>query len=168
MDFSQDRAYAAYIDGTVRIWDLNSGECSYTLKCHEQSIGQILITPLSVVSCDNRGTLCIWDPDTGEIYFQEPELFLRPYCVFLDGIVMRSKGGITVRDQASGKLLKNLSVENIDGFVVNILSVGRFCVALLSDENGNHSVEAWEFPEGGMSENRSYPEASENIGIKTS
>lgn len=49
-------------DGTLKVWDLKTGEASFPLKGHEKSVTAIAITPDNeqVISASEDGTLKVW------------------------------------------------------------------------------------------------------------
>ncbi len=54
-------------DNTIRIWDIETGENTNTLKGHEGWIQAVTVTPNGdqVISGSTDGTVCIWDIKTG-------------------------------------------------------------------------------------------------------
>lgn len=65
-DPTRNQAYSGSLDGTIRIWDLNSGTCAHILMGHTSLVGLLGLTPSSLVSAAADSTLRIWDPITGQ------------------------------------------------------------------------------------------------------
>ena len=68
--FSPDSARLASAsgDGTVKIWDANSGECLQTLEGHSREVSSVAFSPDSarLASASWDGTVKIWDANSGE------------------------------------------------------------------------------------------------------
>ncbi|KAF3002376.1 hypothetical protein E8E13_001147 [Curvularia kusanoi] len=68
--FSNDgqRIVSNSTNGTVKLWDADSGECSYTLKYHGGQIHRMVFSPDSrhLASSADDKTVKIWDVDSGE------------------------------------------------------------------------------------------------------
>ncbi len=67
---SPDGAWAASgsRDGTVKIWDVGTGECRATLEEHGNEVKSIAITPdgKRILSCGRDKSVRIWDPLSGQ------------------------------------------------------------------------------------------------------
>jgi WD40 repeat protein len=63
------RAVSASADGTLKVWDLESGEELRTLAGHTDRINELAVTPdgRRVVSASDDGTLKVWDPESGTL-----------------------------------------------------------------------------------------------------
>ncbi|KIM48632.1 hypothetical protein M413DRAFT_20992 [Hebeloma cylindrosporum] len=55
------------MDASVRVWNLQTGECQHVLAGHTSLVGLLGLSPSYLVSAAADSTLRIWDPDTGEI-----------------------------------------------------------------------------------------------------
>jgi len=68
--FSPDsaRLASASYDGTVKIWDANSGECMQTLEGHSYEVSSVAFSPDSarLASASGDSTVKIWDANSGE------------------------------------------------------------------------------------------------------
>ena len=53
------------MDGTVRVWNLNTGQCVHTLTGHTSLVSLLGLSPNYLVSAAADSTLRIWDPNTG-------------------------------------------------------------------------------------------------------
>ena len=55
-------------DGTVRIWDMETGEQRIILSGHRDSVGAVAVAPDGnwLASGDIRGTVRIWGVETGQ------------------------------------------------------------------------------------------------------
>ena len=55
------------MDGTVRVWNLQNGQCQHTLTGHTSLVGLLGLSPSYLVSAAADSTLRIWDPDSGAL-----------------------------------------------------------------------------------------------------
>ena len=64
------RAVSSGSDGTIRIWDLDTGKQLHALTGHGDSVRAVAVSAdgQRAVSCGDDGTVRIWDLDTGEEY----------------------------------------------------------------------------------------------------
>ncbi|KAG5221020.1 SCF ubiquitin ligase complex [Salix suchowensis] len=67
LDPSRNQACSGSMDGTVRIWNLDNGNCQHTLIGHTSLVGLLGLSPSYLVSAAADSTLRIWDPDSGEL-----------------------------------------------------------------------------------------------------
>ncbi|MCC3469545.1 MAG: hypothetical protein JGK37_27225 [Microcoleus sp. PH2017_06_SFM_O_A] len=56
------------VDGTVRIWDIRTGECLKILQGHTSRINSVAFSSNGkiIAACCRDGTIIIWDAGTGE------------------------------------------------------------------------------------------------------
>ncbi|MFN0135518.1 MAG: WD40 repeat domain-containing serine/threonine protein kinase [Phycisphaerae bacterium] len=64
-----DRIVSASEDGTLRVWDVESGEMLRTLRGHSAAVSRVRCADAlgHVVSGSNDGTIRVWDSDTGDV-----------------------------------------------------------------------------------------------------
>ena len=62
------RAVSGGDDGTVRVWDLDTGEPLHTLAGHDGQVGAVAVSAdgRRAVSGGDDGTVRVWDLDTGQ------------------------------------------------------------------------------------------------------
>ena len=54
------------MDNTVRVWDVQTGECLATLKGHTSLVGLLGLSPKYLVSAAADGTMRAWDSETNK------------------------------------------------------------------------------------------------------
>jgi F-box and WD-40 domain protein CDC4 len=138
------------MDGAVRIWDLKTGECRHILTQHESLVALLSFSPSYLVSAAADGSLCVWNPDTGELYrrllaesghvaaittFQHDET----------KVVSGSNGVLRLWDIRSGTLVREL-ITGVTG-VWRVAFSGRWCVAAKNVDDVNF-IDTWRFGEG--------------------
>ena len=52
-------------DGTIKIWDIDSGTCRRTLKGHEYIVSSVILTGDRLASVAHDGTIRVWDIHSG-------------------------------------------------------------------------------------------------------
>lgn len=57
------------MDSTVRVWNLDDGQCIGVLAGHTSLVGHLSISPNSLVSAAANATLKIWNPNTNELKY---------------------------------------------------------------------------------------------------
>lgn len=88
-------------DRTIKIWDLDSGQCSTTLSGHDGPIFSIGLSPdgHTLASSSTDETIKLWDIQTGE--YLKTIRSLRPY----EGMNITGVTGITLAQKATLKAL---------------------------------------------------------------
>ena len=127
-------------DRTLRIWDMQSGACLYTLKGHSRWVNAVSITPdgRRCVSASGDYTLRVWDLDTGSCLHTLEEHSGEVYAVSItpDGqhcISASSDCTLRIWDLASGSRLKILKGHSGGVHAVSITPDGQRCVSASSD-----------------------------------
>jgi len=131
----------------VRVWNLKTGECQYTLTGHNSLVGLIGLSPSRLVSAAADATLRIWNPDTGEVQhvldahtgavtcFQHDEL----------KVLSGSDGMLKMWDVRSGTVVREF-LSNVRG-VWKVMFEGRWCVAA-SERSEATYLDVWDFGNG--------------------
>ena len=65
LDINRNLACSGSMDGTVRVWNLSTGQCQHILAGHTSLVGLLGLSPSYLVSAAADSTLRVWDPDTG-------------------------------------------------------------------------------------------------------
>jgi WD40 repeat protein/pimeloyl-ACP methyl ester carboxylesterase len=65
------RAISASNDGTLKVWDLDTGKVIRTLAEHSSSVNSVAVfsNGMRAISASNDSTLKVWNLDTGEVIF---------------------------------------------------------------------------------------------------
>ncbi len=102
-------------DGTIHIWDSNTGKKLKRLEGHTNSVSSLLLLPNgNIVSGSRDGTIRMWDSETGKELKTFEGLYTRSILSLLllpnGNIVSGSRGDNRIRiwDSNTGKELKKL------------------------------------------------------------
>lgn len=117
-------------DGTLRIWDVESGELLRTLEVHKSMIGDVaVLDDRRVISIDYRGVLCVWDVESGEKLSSIEMSRFESSCmaVLQDGRVISgsSIGGLHIWDVDCKEELRRLDVHKSEIRSIAVLRDGR-------------------------------------------
>ena len=163
--FSPDsaRVVSGAYDGTLKVWDLETGRCLRTLEGHADSVFACVFSPdgARVVSGADDGTLKVWDIETGRcLRTLEGHVDLVLACVISsDGARVVSGSGdraLKVWDLETGHCLRTLKGHaaevgacalSPDG--TRIVSGCRGALKLWDLETG-HCLRTWEEHEDGI------------------
>ena len=124
---SGDRVLAYFADGTVRIWEVETGELLQTLAGHQGMVIQALWSPdgeLIASSGNEDGKLIIWNVDTGEalhiipIGFEDKSVIVTRWSNDGSQVAVRGRGGAKVFDVSTGREILDLSVPRSGTYVV--------------------------------------------------
>jgi F-box and WD-40 domain protein CDC4 len=135
------------MDGTVRIWNLRTGQCRYTLAGHSSLVGLLGLSPSHLVSAAADSTLRIWDPDTGELRQTLAAHTGAITCFQHDEfkVLSGSDGTLKMWDVRDGSVVRDL-LTGITG-VWQVVFEGRWCVAA-SNRTEATVLDVWDFGEG--------------------
>ncbi|OMJ29756.1 putative E3 ubiquitin ligase complex SCF subunit sconB [Smittium culicis] len=58
------KLFSASLDGTIRVWDIDTGKCTKILCYHSEPVWSIASDAFHLISSHNDGKVCIWDSDS--------------------------------------------------------------------------------------------------------
>ena len=138
-------------DKTIKIWDINTGECLKILEGHTDSVRSVAIIPdgQSIVSSGGDSTIKIWDISTGECLktLEGHTEFVRTVAITPDGQSIVSGGDdaiINIWNINTGECLKTL--EGHTGWVwsVAITPDGQSIVS--GSGSDDKTIKIWGIP----------------------
>jgi len=106
-----DRIVSGSEDNTIRIWDINTGQCIHTLQGHTHWILSACVAGDRIVSGSRDRTIRIWDINTGQCLhtLQGHTSWIKSVCVADDRIVSGSfDNTIRIWDINTGECLHTL------------------------------------------------------------
>ena len=135
------------MDGTVRVWNLRTGDCQYTLTGHTSLVGLLGLSPSHLVSAAADSTLRIWDPDSGEVRHMLAAHTGAITCFQHDEfkVLSGSDGTLKMWDVREGTVVREF-LSNIHG-VWQVVFEGRWCVAA-SHRSDATILDVWDFGNG--------------------
>ena len=144
LDPTRNIACSSAMDGTVRVWDLNTGTERFTLTGHTSLVGLLALSGSHLVSASADSTLRVWDPDTGEMKHILAAHTGSVTCFQHDGskVLSGSEGTIKIWDLSDGSVVRDL-LTGIVG-VWQVVFDGRWCAAA-SDRQGSTVMDIWDF-----------------------
>ena len=132
------------MDGTVRVWDLRTGDCRHRLTGHTSLVGLLGLSPSHLVSAAADSTLRIWDPDTGELQHTLAAHTGAITCFQHDEfkVLSGSDGNLKMWNIRDGTVVRDL-LTGITG-VWQVVFEGRWCVAA-SNRQDTTVLDVWDF-----------------------
>jgi F-box and WD-40 domain protein CDC4 len=132
------------MDGTVRVWNLRTGQCQHTLTGHTSLVGLLGLSPSYLVSAAADSTLRIWDSDTGELRHTLAAHTGAITCFQHDEfkVLSGSDGTLKMWNVRDGTVVRDL-LTGITG-VWQVVFEGRWCVAA-SNRNDTTVLDVWNF-----------------------
>lgn len=132
------------MDGTVRVWNIVTGECVHTLTGHTSLVGLLGLSPSYLVSAAADSTLRIWDPDSGELRHTLAAHTGAITCFQHDEfkVLSGSDGNLKMWNVRDGTVVRDL-LTGITG-VWQVVFEGRWCVAA-SNRNDTTVLDVWDF-----------------------
>jgi WD domain, G-beta repeat len=147
LNSNRRQAYSGSMDGTVRVWNLKTGECQYTLTGHTSLVGLLGLSPSHLVSAAADTTLRVWNPDTGELRHTLAAHTGAITCFQHDEfkVLSGSDGTLKMWDVRDGTVVREF-LSNISG-VWQVVFEGRWCVAA-SHRSDVTMLDVWDFGYG--------------------
>ena len=144
LDLGRNQACSGSMDGTVRVWNLQTGQCQYALTGHTSLVGLLGLSPSHLVSAAADSTLRIWDPDTGELRHTLAAHTGAITCFQHDEfkVLSGSDGNLKMWNIRDGTVVRDL-LTGITG-VWQVVFEGRWCVAA-SNRNDATVLDVWDF-----------------------
>lgn len=131
---------------TVRVWNLENGQCSRVLSGHTSLVGLVNISPNNIASGSADGTLRIWDPDSGDL--KHVLSTFRGAIVALahddDRIICTGDCALILCSTRDGIILRDLWPEVGGRNVWQVALNGQRCVASsTTDDPGEMFIDTW-------------------------
>src|SRR5882762_1397637 len=147
LDPSRNQACSGSMDSTVRVWNLQTGQCQYTLTGHTSLVGLLGLSASYLVSAAADSTLRVWDPDTGELRHTLAAHTGAITCFQHDEfkVLSGSDGTLKMWDVRDGTIVRDL-LTGIVG-VWQVVFEGRWCVAA-SHRMDATVLDVWDFGNG--------------------
>ena len=144
LDLDRNQACSGSMDGTVRIWNLQTGQCQHTLTGHTSLVGLLGLSPSYLVSAAADSTLRVWDPDTGELRHTLAAHTDAVTCFQHDEfkVLSGSDGNLKMWNIRDGTVVRDL-LTGITG-VWQVVFEGRWCVAA-TNRNDATVLDVWDF-----------------------
>jgi len=144
LDLGRNQACSGSMDGTVRVWNLQTGQCQHALTGHTSLVGLLGLSPSHLVSAAADSTLRIWDPDTGELQHTLAAHTGAITCFQHDEfkVLSGSDGNLKMWNIRDGTVVRDL-LTGITG-VWQVVFEGRWCVAA-SNRNDTTVLDVWDF-----------------------
>lgn len=147
LDPTRNQACSGSMDGTVRVWNLSTGQCAHTLTGHTSLVGLLGLSPSHLVSAAADSTLRIWDPSTGTLIHTLAAHTGAITCFQHDEfkVLSGSDGTLKMWDVRDGGVVRDLLV-GITG-VWQVVFEGRWGVAA-SNREDRTVLDVWDFADG--------------------
>lgn len=144
LDIHRQIACSGSMDGTVRVWNLRTGQCQHTLTGHTSLVGLLGLSPSHLVSAAADSTLRIWDPESGELRHTLAAHTGAITCFQHDEfkVLSGSDGTLKMWNVRDGTVVRDL-LTGIQG-VWQVVFEGRWCVAA-SNRNPATVLDVWDF-----------------------
>ena len=144
LDVTRNQACSGSMDSTVRIWNLNNGQCIHTLSGHTSLVGLLGLSSSYLVSAAADSTLRIWDPVTCEHKHTLAAHTGAITCFQHDEfkVLSGSDGTLKMWDIRDGSPIRDL-LTGITG-VWQVVFEGRWCVAASNIANVT-VLDVWDF-----------------------
>jgi F-box and WD-40 domain protein CDC4 len=146
LDSDRNQCYSGSMDGTVRIWSLQTGQCLHVLQGHTSLVGLLGLSPTHLVSASADATLRIWDPSTGQLQHTLEGQTGPITCFQHDGfkVLSGSDGMLRMWDVRDGSLVRDLLTGVTS--VWQVVFEDRWCVAAINRLDKTY-LDVWEFGE---------------------
>ena len=116
------KAVSGSYDKTIRVWDINSGQCILTLRGHTNGVSAVTITPdgTKIISASHDKTLKVWDINSGQCI-----LTLRGHTNGVSAVTITPDGTKAVSGSKDGDLIvwdlnsgKKVQIMDVDSVVI--------------------------------------------------
>lgn len=132
------------MDGTVRMWDLESGQCHRILTGHTSLVGLLGLSPSYLISGAADSTLRVWDPVSGEIRYTFTGHTGAITCLQHDEfkVLSGSDEGLIFWDIRDGTVIRRI-LHGVSG-IWQVAFEGNICVAAVNHTNKT-MLHIWNF-----------------------
>lgn len=144
LDPVRNQCCSGSMDGTVRIWNLKTGQGIHVLHGHTSLVGLLGLSPNYLVSAAADSTLRVWDPSTGQLRHTLAAHTGAITCFQHDEfkVLSGSDGTLKMWDIRDGSVVRDL-LTGITG-VWQVVFDGRWCVAASNRLDVTY-LDVWDF-----------------------
>lgn len=151
--FSADGKYlvTASSDGTVRLWDVQSGEELRQFTGHAGPVFLVELSPNGnyLLTSGNDGTNRLWDVNSGEDLYQFPGTFLASGIAFTSDsrrFAVAKPGIMAVHDVLSGDILYQFDIPEMSGSMIDFSPDDQLIALSFIEKEGGLTV--WDIDTG--------------------
>jgi WD40 repeat protein len=163
------RAVAASGDGTLRLWDLDSGQTLHTLEGHTRRVNAVALTPdgWRALSASEDGTLRLWDLDNGQTLrtLEGHTRAVNAVALTSDGwraVSASGDGTLRLWDLDNGQTLREIKAHQSAAYAVAAIADGRRVVS----GSAGGMLRVWDWESGQMlREIKAHQSAVNAVGV---
>jgi len=149
LDFDRHQVFSGSMDGMIRCWDINSGNCKSVMQGHTSLVGLLSLSSSYLVSGSADSVVCVWNPSTQELYHKFTGH--RGAVTALHNsdlrVVSGDESALSLWNVKDGSDLIDLSVPHMEG-VWQVALEGNWCAAAVHVHSLGTQLAIWDLSHG--------------------
>jgi F-box and WD-40 domain protein CDC4 len=145
LDLDRHQVFSGSMDGTIRCWDINNGNCKSVMQGHTSLVGLLSLSSSYLVSGSADAVVFVWNPSTQELChkFTGHKGAVTALHNSDLRVISGDESALSLWNVKDGSDLINLSLPDMEG-VWQVALEGNWCAAAVHGRSVGTQLAVWD------------------------